>query len=78
MFRERLCVDVGALKCPILLVTVKLWLKKLQKNQYLEVLIDDQVGQNDVEKYLVKAGFCFSVEPSQGSQVKLIIAAQDT
>ena len=77
MSHEPLFLDVCALKCPLLFVTVKLWLKKLQSGQCLVVLIDDKVAQQDVEGYLQKHGFDFTLTPLQGAPVKMTIYAKD-
>lgn len=77
MSDEDLQLDVRALKCPLLFVTVKLWLKKLRKGQQLRVLIDDELGQQDVMSYLQKHGFEFTLTPVKGAPVEMTIIAKD-
>lgn len=65
---EPLLLDVCDLRCPILFVTVKLWLKKLQVGQQLVVTIDDKTGLRDVVSYLQKHEFEFTLTPHELTQ----------
>ena len=69
MKSESLILDVCDLRCPILFVTVKLWLKKLQAGQLLVVTIDDKTGLRDVVSYLQKHDFEFTLTPNKHSQL---------
>lgn len=74
---EPLILDVCDLRCPLLFVTVKLWLKKLQAGQQLMVTIDDQLGLKDVVSYLQKHQFEFTLTPPDDQPVKMTITSKD-
>lgn len=70
---DTLTLDATELKCPLLFVTAKLWLKKLSSNQTLRILLYEQTGARDIERYLQKQGFEFTLTAVEGSPIEFNI-----
>jgi TusA-related sulfurtransferase len=74
--------DGRTLKCPLLFVKAKQWLKKLQPGQQLLIEVIDRVGAKDIENYLDKHNFRYTMSESQATNkaaadVQFCIATPD-
>ena len=58
---EVLYLDTRHLKCPILFVKTKQWLKKLEPGQRLQLLVKDRSGIKDIQCYLDKHQYDYSL-----------------
>ncbi|QFU23069.1 sulfurtransferase TusA family protein [Shewanella eurypsychrophilus] len=50
-------IDLTALRCPLVLVKVKLTLKQLNSDQVLRVSLSDTGSRQDVPRFLKKVGY---------------------
>lgn len=66
-------LDATGLKCPILFVTVKQYLKKLSQNQMLTVVANDSSGIKDIKRYLDKYSCQYTLSLKQGDLVEFCI-----
>ena len=69
--------DGTALKCPLLFVTAKLWLKKLKPQQTLRIVLLEQTAINDIRRYLQKQEFEFTLTTDEDKPVEFTIIGKD-
>lgn len=70
---DALQLDVTDLKCPLLFVKVKQFLKKLKPNQQLKVLVCDRSGINDIKRYLDKQHYQYTLSEHSGKVLEFSI-----
>lgn len=66
-------LDASALRCPLPLLEVKLWLKTATGGQKLQLLITDAGSRHDIPAYLLRMGHGVSVMSETASLLTLTI-----
>jgi TusA-related sulfurtransferase len=58
------CFDARTLKCPLLFVKSKQLWRQLKAGETLLLQVSDRVGINDIQRYLDKHNFSYTVSPA--------------
>ncbi|MBO1518892.1 sulfurtransferase TusA family protein [Oceanisphaera pacifica] len=66
-------LDASALRCPLPLLQVKLWLKTATDGQELQLLVSDAGSRQDIPAYLLRMGHGVSVVSDTPSVLTLTI-----
>ena len=69
-------LDTAALNCPMLFVTFRLWLKKLQPKQQLRVTLVDHQARTDIVNYLIKHQFSYRQQTLDCGVFELLISGK--
>ena len=71
-----LYLDTSTLSCPMLFVTFRLWLKKLQPKQQLQLTLVDERAHSDIVNYLIKYQFSYRQQTLDTGVVELLISGK--